>query len=113
MRMLRTSLAVSLSALSSIHAFADEGMWLPNALPLAQMKAAYGFEPRAGWADHLQRSAVRFSTGGSGSLVLAGATSYSGSTTLNSGIVQIGAANNLGTTTGGGTSGSAAPGGGP
>ena len=69
--MLRTSLAVSLSAISSINAAADEGMWLPNALPLAQMKAAYGFEPSAGWADHLQRSAVRFSTGGSGSLVSA------------------------------------------
>ena len=71
MRMLRTSFAVSLSAISSINAAADEGMWLPNALPLAQMKAAYGFEPSAGWADHLQRSAVRFSTGGSGSLVSA------------------------------------------
>ena len=71
MRILRPSLAVSLSAISSINALADEGMWLPNALPLAAMKAKYGFEPGAGWADHLQRSAVRFSTGGSGSLVSA------------------------------------------
>ena len=38
-------------------------------LPLAQLKARYGFEPPAGWADHLRSSAVRFNNGGSGSFV--------------------------------------------
>jgi hypothetical protein len=49
----------------------DEGMWLFNQLPLAQLKARYGFEPPAGWADHLRSSAVRFNSGGSGSFVSA------------------------------------------
>jgi hypothetical protein len=44
-------------------------MWLFNRLPLAQLKARYGFEPPAGWADHLRSSAVRFNIGGSGSFV--------------------------------------------
>ena len=49
----------------------DEGMWLFNQLPLAHLKARYGFEPPAGWADHLRSSAVRFNNGGSGSFVSA------------------------------------------
>jgi hypothetical protein len=52
-------------------AHGDEGMWLFNQLPLAQLKARYGFEPPAGWADHLRSSAVRFNNGGSGSFVSA------------------------------------------
>ena len=52
-------------------AHADEGMWVFNNLPLAQLKARYGFEPPAGWADHLRSSAVRFNSGGSGSFVSA------------------------------------------
>jgi hypothetical protein len=47
----------------------DEGMWVFNNLPLAQLKARYGFEPPAGWADHLRSAAVRFNSGGSGSFV--------------------------------------------
>ena len=47
-------------------AHGDEGMWVFNKLPLAQLKARYGFEPPAGWADHLRSSAVRFNNGGSG-----------------------------------------------
>jgi hypothetical protein len=47
----------------------DEGMWLFNQLPLAHLKARYGFEPPAGWADHLRSSAVRFNNGGSVSFV--------------------------------------------
>ena len=50
---------------------ADEGMWVFNNLPLAQLKARYGFEPPPGWAEHLRSSAVRFNNGGSGSFVSA------------------------------------------
>lgn len=50
-------------------AHADEGMWLPNHPPLAQLKSAHGFVPTDEWLDHMQKSAVRISTGGSGSLV--------------------------------------------
>ncbi len=50
---------------------ADEGMWLFNAPPTAQLKEKYGFEPTAPWLDHLQKASVRFNSGGSGSFVSA------------------------------------------
>ena len=46
-------------------------MWVFNNLPLEQLKARYGFEPPAGWAEHLRSAAVRFNNGGSGSFVSA------------------------------------------
>ncbi len=48
---------------------ADEGMWLFNHPPKKQLKEKYNFEPTAGWLEHLQKSAVRFNSGGSGSFV--------------------------------------------
>jgi hypothetical protein len=50
---------------------ADEGMWLYNNPPKAQLKEKYGFEPTDAWLNHLQRSSVRFNSGGSGSFVSA------------------------------------------
>ena len=50
---------------------ADEGMWLYTAPPLKQLKDKYGFEPTKEWLDHLQKSSVRFNSGGSGSFVSA------------------------------------------
>ncbi len=50
---------------------ADEGMWLFNAPPAAQLKAKYGFEATAPWLEHLQKASVRFNSGGSGSFVSA------------------------------------------
>ncbi len=50
---------------------ADEGMWLFNAPPTAQLKEKYGFEPTEPWLDHLQKASVRFNSGGSGSFVSA------------------------------------------
>src|SRR5213592_3512052 len=50
-------------------AFADEGMWLFNAPPLKQVKEKYQFEPSPQWLEHLQKSSVRFNSGGSGSFV--------------------------------------------
>lgn len=58
-------LAVGLSD----RAFGDEGMWLYNAPPLKQLKEKYSFEPSKQWLEHLQKSSVRFSSGGSGSFV--------------------------------------------
>src|SRR5689334_22405352 len=52
-------------------AAADEGMWLFNAPPLKQLKEKYQFEPTRQWLDHLQKSSVRFNSGGSGSFVSA------------------------------------------
>jgi hypothetical protein len=50
-------------------AFADEGMWLFNNPPLKQLKEKYDFEPTPQWLEHLQKSSVRFNSGGSGSFV--------------------------------------------
>ena len=48
---------------------ADEGMWLFNQLPLGQLREKHSFVPEPGWAEHLMRSSVRLSSGGSGSFV--------------------------------------------
>ncbi|MDP9292654.1 MAG: S46 family peptidase, partial [Verrucomicrobiota bacterium] len=48
---------------------ADEGMWLFNSPPLKQLKEKYQFELTAQWLEHLQKSSVRFNSGGSGSFV--------------------------------------------
>ena len=55
--------------LTAIDAWGDEGMLVYNQLPTKILKERYGFEPPAGWADHLMRSSVRFNSGGSGSFV--------------------------------------------
>jgi Peptidase S46 len=50
---------------------ADEGMWLFNNPPRAYLKSQYKFEPTDAWLDHVQKSSVRFNSGGSGSFVSA------------------------------------------
>ena len=50
---------------------ADEGMWLFSAPPLQQIEQAHGVRLDAAWLSHVQRSSVRFSSGGSGALVSA------------------------------------------
>ncbi|MBI4603732.1 MAG: S46 family peptidase [Planctomycetes bacterium] len=57
------------AALAPAGLLADEGMWLFNRLPVKQLEERHGFAPAEGWALHLQRSAVRLSSGGSGSFV--------------------------------------------
>lgn len=49
----------------------DEGMWLYNAFPRAQVKAKYGFDASQAWLDHVRLGSVRFNNGGSGSFVSA------------------------------------------
>lgn len=48
---------------------ADEGMWLFNDPPRKLLKERYGFEPSDQWMEHIQKSSVRFNSGGSGSFV--------------------------------------------
>jgi len=50
---------------------ADEGMWLFTNPPAKLLHAKYNFAPPAAWLDHLQKAAVRFNDGGSGSFVSA------------------------------------------
>src|ERR1700674_5474445 len=69
---LRHSLfALIFIAAASSSALADEGMWLFNNPPLKQLKEKYQFEPTPQWLEHLQKSSVRFNSGGSGSFVSA------------------------------------------
>ncbi len=48
-----------------------EGMWTLDDLPIAQLKAKYGFEPDATWAGRVMQSSVRLADGCSGSFVSA------------------------------------------
>ncbi len=48
---------------------ADEGMWLFNAVPEERLLRDVGFVPSHAWLNHLQQSAVRFNSGGSGAFV--------------------------------------------
>ncbi|MDB6037497.1 MAG: hypothetical protein JWM99_1338 [Verrucomicrobiales bacterium] len=48
---------------------ADEGMWLFNEPPRKLLKERYNFEPTDSWLEHVQKSSVRFNSGGSGSFV--------------------------------------------
>jgi hypothetical protein len=50
-------------------AMADEGMWLFNQPPRALLRERYEFDATDAWLDHLQKSSVRFNSGGSGSFV--------------------------------------------
>lgn len=50
---------------------ADEGMWLFNEPPRKHLEERYGFVPTPDWLEHLQKAAVRFGSGGSGSFVSA------------------------------------------
>ncbi len=44
-------------------------MWLFNNPPRKQLKEKYGFEATDAWLEHVQKSSVRFNSGGSGSFV--------------------------------------------
>jgi hypothetical protein len=52
-------------------AFGDEGMWLFNNPPRKYLKDKHNFDPTPQWLDHVQKSSVRFNSGGSGSFVSA------------------------------------------
>src|SRR5262249_6528268 len=63
-------LAVALVA-GPAAARADEGMWLFNNPPSKVLAERYKFVPTKEWLEHVQQSAVRFNSGGSGSFVSA------------------------------------------
>ena len=48
---------------------ADEGMWLYERFPKADVQRKYGFEVSDSFLDHLRLSSVRFNNGGSGSFI--------------------------------------------
>jgi hypothetical protein len=65
----RVALLAAVLSLAAASARCDEGMWLFNRPPAKQLHSKYGFEADAKWLDHLQKSCVRISSGGSGSIV--------------------------------------------
>src|SRR4051812_49582343 len=70
--LMRKSFLAILFLLLALPLVADEGMWLFNRTPNAIFKQRYGFEPTKAWLDHLQKSSIRFNSGGSGAFVSAG-----------------------------------------
>src|SRR5436309_886269 len=52
-------------------ACADEGMWLFTNPPRQLLEKKYAFNSSPEWLEHVQRSSVRFNSGGSGSFVSA------------------------------------------
>jgi hypothetical protein len=67
-----TTVAISCAAaLWSTQVKADEGMWLLNDPPRQQLQQKYQFDITEQWLEHVQKSSVRFNSGGSGSFVSA------------------------------------------
>lgn len=57
------------AAAMPLPALADEGMWLLDNPPRQILREKFNFDPSDEWLEHVRLSAVRFQTGGSGSLV--------------------------------------------
>jgi len=51
--------------------YGDEGMWLFNNPPRKLLKEKHNFDATEKWLEHVQKSSVRFNSGGSGSFVSA------------------------------------------
>lgn len=64
-------LLIVIVIINSTPVMSDEGMWLFNDPPRKLLKDKYDFEPTEAWLEHLQKSSVRFNSGGSGSFVSA------------------------------------------
>jgi hypothetical protein len=56
-------------AVAAVAARADEGMWLFTNPPRKLLEDKYKFDPTKDWLEHIQKSSVRFNSGGSGSFV--------------------------------------------
>jgi hypothetical protein len=63
------ALAFGALMLSAVAVRADEGMWLFNNPPRKLLKDKYNFDATDEWLEHVQKSCVRFNSGGSGSFV--------------------------------------------
>src|SRR5262245_20236831 len=60
---------IMMSVTAALHG--DEGMWLFNNAPRKYLKEKYDFAATEQWLEHVQKSSVRFNSGGSGSFVSA------------------------------------------
>jgi len=66
---LRLGLAAAAALVTTTSSPADEGMWLYNQPPRDTLRQRYSFDVSDDWLQHLQKSSVRFMSGGSGSFV--------------------------------------------
>ena len=66
---MKISLLAAWLCLQTFAAVADEGMWLFNQPPRELLRERYQFDATDAWLEHLQKSSVRFNSGGSGSFV--------------------------------------------
>ncbi len=64
-------IAMIIAFLTVPSASGDEGMWLFNNPPRKYLAEKYRFDPTPEWLEHVQKSSVRFNSGGSGSFVSA------------------------------------------
>ncbi|MHB1424784.1 MAG: S46 family peptidase [Gemmataceae bacterium] len=67
--LLFTLMAAVVLLASSPAVHGDEGMWLFNNPPRDHLKKKYDFDVTPDWLEHVQKSSVRFNSGGSGSFV--------------------------------------------
>ena len=67
--MTKISIAIASVLLTSLNAYAAEGMWTPDHLPNTQLQAKYKFLPDQKWAEHAQKAAVRIAGGCSASFI--------------------------------------------
>ena len=68
---MKVVLIAALLFLQNFAVHADEGMWLFNQPPRQLLRERYQFDATDAWLEHLQKSSVRFNSGGSGSFVSA------------------------------------------
>jgi hypothetical protein len=68
-RLSRIGLLTAAFILPTVSAYAAEGMWTLDKLPLKAMQQQYGFTPDAAWTQHAQHAALRLAGGCSGSFV--------------------------------------------
>jgi hypothetical protein len=66
---MKPALLAMLSCTLAFGARGDEGLWLFNQPPRELLRERYGFDATPGWLEHLQKSSIRFNSGGSGSFV--------------------------------------------
>ena len=66
---MKTKILLLLALAATNYLISDEGMWPLNMLPKEQIFEKYNFQMNSDWVDHVQKSSLRISLGGSGSFV--------------------------------------------
>src|SRR5204862_4709594 len=66
---MKPSLLAAICCIMALGLRADEGMWLYNQPPRQLLRERHQFDATDAWMEHLQKSSVRFNSGGSGSFV--------------------------------------------